>query len=625
MPDPTRLTYAGVPGYVLLWLLALVSFFLFGRRVVRYVLVLAKARPEKRWDQIPKRLGLFFGQVLGQRRLLNEPAIGVAHFLIFWSFVFYASSFFWNLIRGLMPFLPIPYADGVAWMAIAVNAGGVLGLAALAVAAVRRYIFTPARLERSGDATLILCLIAVVLATSLAAAAAPNPSFYLWMWWAHMVTVLGFLAYLPYSKHLHLLASPFGVFFASLEPSKMPTPSEGASRREDFTWRQLFNGFACAECGRCDRSCPCFNSGFPLSPKMLIHHIKELARAENPPDGFTGNVLKREEIWACATCAACMEECPVFNEHIPLVVEMRRYLVSQGDVDSRVQDTLTNLSRYGNSFGASPRARVKWTQGLDFKLKDARKEPVEYLWFTGDYASYDPRMQPITRSAARVFQRAGLDFGILYESEQNSGNDIRRVGEEGLFEVLREKNLAALGKAKFSKIVTTDPHTYNALKNEYFPENGKVLHHTELIDGLIQAGKLPLRSKSNGVLTYHDPCYLGRYNGIYDAPRRVLNALGMPLAEMPRNRARASCCGAGGGRIWMEDTPGIQERPAENRVREAAGLNGVTTLVVACPKDLVMFQDALKTTGLENKLAVKDLAELVEERMVPEERSNQDG
>jgi Fe-S oxidoreductase len=240
----------------------------------------------------------------------------------------------------------------------------------------------------------------------------------------------------------------------------------------------------------------------------------------------------------------------------------------------------------------------------------------------GDYASYDPRLQPVTRAAARVFQRAGLDFGILYESEQNSGNDVRRVGEEGLFEMLREKNQGALGKAKFDKIVTTDPHTYNALKNEYFPENGKVVHYTELLDGLIQAGKLPLRSKSNGAVTYHDPCYLGRYNGIYDAPRRVLHALGVRLTEMPRNRAQASCCGAGGGRIWMEDGPGVQERPAENRVREAAAVDGVSALVVACPKDLVMFQDALKTTGLENRLAVKDLIELVEECVVPEERSN---
>jgi Fe-S oxidoreductase len=192
---------------------------------------------------------------------------------------------------------------------------------------------------------------------------------------------------------------------------------------------------------------------------------------------------------------------------------------------------------------------------------------------------------------------------------------VRRVGEEGLFEVLREKNLAALGKAKFDKIVTTDPHTYNALKNEYFPGDGKVVHYTELLMDLLRAGRLAVRPKANGIVTYHDPCYLGRYNGVYDAPRGILSALGIEFKEMPRNRAHAACCGAGGGRIWMEDAPGVRERPAENRLREAAALEGVSTLVVTCPKDLVMFQDAVKNTGLEGKLAVRDLAELVEERL----------
>ena len=625
MPDPVRIAILGLPGFVLLWLMTVVSFSLFGSRVARYIRTLMAARSENRWDQIPKRLVLIASQVLGQRRLLNEPVIGLAHFLIFWSFVFYATSFFWNLTRGLLPFLPIPYADGVEWMAIAVNSLGIVGLAALAVAAVRRYVFTPPRLERSNDATLILMLITIVLATSLAASASRTPALYLTMWWLHMATVLGFLAYLPYSKHMHLLASPFGVFFSSLEKGHMPAASEGASRREQFTWRQLLSGFACAECGRCDRACPSFASGNPLSPKMLVHHVKELARATQPSESFTGDAIKREEIWGCATCAACMEECPVFNEHIPLIVEMRRHLVSQGDVEGHLQETLTNFSRYGNSFGASPRARTKWTQGLEFKPKDARKEPVEYLWFIGDYASYDPRLQPVTRATARVFQRAGLNFGILYEAEQNSGNDVRRIGEEGLFEMLREKNLAALGKAKYEKIVTSDPHTYSAIKNEYPSIAGKVLHYTELMAELIQAGRLPVQARSNGTVTYHDPCYLGRYNGVYDAPRQVLGALGLKLAEMPKNKEHARCCGAGGGRIWMEDAPSGQERPAESRVREAAAVPGVSTLAVACPKDLVMFQDAVKTTGLENKLAVRDLAELVEEHLTPGERSNQDG
>ncbi len=630
MPDPATTQYFGLPGYVVLWILTLVAFYLFGIKVAYYVRTLGKARPEKRWDRIGERVGLVLTHVLGQRRLFNEPGIGIAHFLIFWAFVFYATSFFWNLVKGLVPILPIPYADDVGWMAFALEAFGVLALVGIVVAAVRRYILTPPRLERTYDATLILGLIALLLVTFLVGAAAKTrgaPGVYLWMWWAHMVTVLGFLAYLPYSKHMHLLAAPFGVFFSSLRPGAPPPASEGASRFEEFTWRELFSGLACAECGRCDRACPAFNSGFALSPKELVHKVKELVRAPGAGGKFLGEVVRPEEVWACTTCLSCMERCPVLNEHIPLVLEMRRHLVSQGEVETPLQQAMMNLNRYGNSFGQSPRARAKWTADLPFKIKDARKEPVEYLWVVGDYASYDPRVQTVTKATARVFQQAGLDFGILYEGEQNSGNDVRRTGEEGLFDVLRGKNLQAVAKARFEHVVTTDPHTYHALKNEYANGDGgwtgrNVLHSSELLERLLAEGKLSAHRRLDGVVTFHDPCYLGRYNGVYSPPRLVLNALGTKLREMPRNRRTAYCCGAGGGRIWMEDPPGVKERPAESRVREAAGLHGVNTLVVACPKDLVMFQDALKTTGLEGSLAVKDLIELVEEAAAPSERSD---
>jgi Fe-S oxidoreductase len=628
LPDPATATYFGLPGYVYLWALTVVSCSVFAVKVVEYIRVLRSARAEKRWDHLPQRLRLFAVNVLGQRRLVNEPVIGVAHFVIFWAFVLYATSFWWNLARGLIPSLPIPYADDMPWVAVALEAFAVLGLVALAVAAVRRYIFTPAHLERSRDATLILALIALVLLSFLGRQAVRTraPVASLAFWWVHMVTVLGFLAYLPYSKHLHLLASPFGVFFGSLEPRGMPAPSEGAAFRQEFTWRQLFSGLACAECGRCDRACPSVGSGYALSPKELMSRVKELVRAPDghvKPVSLVGDMVKPEEIWSCTTCYACMQQCPVFNEHIPVLMEMRRHLVSQGLVENRLQETLTRLKRYGNSLGASPRARAKWTQGLDFKIKDARKEPVEYLWYVGDYASYDPRLAPATQAMARVLHRAGVDFGILYEGEQNAGNDLRRVGEEGLFEMLVEKNQKALASAHFKQIVTTDPHSYHVLKNEYpaLGGNGRVLHYTELLAHLFRAGQLPLRHVLKVRVTYHDPCYLGRYNGVYEAPRRVIGELGATLVEMPRNRDGSYCCGAGGGRIWMEDPPGIKERPAENRVREAAGLRGVETLAVSCPKDLVMFQDAIKTAGLEGKLVVRDLSELVEQATSSGERS----
>ena len=672
--DPATTNVFGVPGFILLWILTLLAFGLFGRRISRLVRLLRRARPENRFDHLGRRVLFFVTYVFGQKRLLHEYVIGFAHFLIFWGFMLFAGTFGWNLFRWLFPFLPIPYADEIGVVRIFLAAFSVLVLVSLVIAAVRRAFFPPPHLQQSWDAVIILTLISLVVLTTFvgmgfrAVAVGPteaslNPAdsllssmfsgvssssargSYLVMLWLHQLVVLGFLAYLPYSKHLHLLASPFSVFFGDVNRAgsldiagSKEWSSAGASRWEEFTWKQLFNSFACAECGRCDRACPALNSGYKLSPRMIVHHLKEhlleaglrskgdKASEDNGSRVLIGKTVSEAELWACTTCYACMERCPVLNEHIPLIINMRRYLVGQGSVDSTLQQVLTKVSRYGNSLGQSDRMRGKWTQELDFTIKEARKEPVEYLWYVGDYASYDPRIQNITRTTARVFQKAGLDFGILFEGERNSGNDVRRIGEEGLFEILKEKNLQAMKQAKFKMIVTTDPHTYNTLKNEYGlngTSNGgqnslrngmiPVKHYTEVLDELIHEGKLKITRALNRTVAYHDPCYLGRYNGVYDPPRRVLKALGMRLVEMPRNRSTSYCCGAGGGRIWMEDQPGIKERPAENRIREAVSLQGVQTLVAACPKDIVMFQDALKTTGNEGKLTVKDIADLVYE------------
>jgi Fe-S oxidoreductase len=361
------------------------------------------------------------------------------------------------------------------------------------------------------------------------------------------------------------------------------------------------------------------------------------------PPLLVGESITDEVLWSCTTCGACVHECPVLIEHVDTIVDMRRHLVIEGQVDAELQDALANLGRYGNSFGKSGRARAKWTrtferrikelrdnQELDdaameylleggevVKIKDARKQAVDYLWFVGDYASYSPTLSDITQKTAEVFRGAGLDFGIMYDGEQNSGNDVRRVGEEGLFEMLVEKNTATLSECDYQAIVTTDPHSYNTLLHEYPAEiNGSrpILHYAELIDQLIASGQLKLSKKLGYKVTYHDPCYLGRYNGIYDAPRRVIEATGCELIEMPRHRERAFCCGAGGGRIWMEEGE-VTERPSEARINEAAGLDGVSTFVVACPKDVSMYQDGVKTAGQEERLVVKDLIELVHEAL----------
>ncbi len=672
--DPLAIKIVGIPGSILFWIATLLAFGLFGKRIVAFVRLLLRARPENRFDHLGKRVLYFVTYVFAQKRLFHEYVIGFAHFVIFWGFVLFAVTFGWNLLKWLFPFLPIPYADEVGLIRIFFVVFSVLVLVGIAVAAIRRAFFPPPHLQKTWDAVMILTLISLVVLTSLfgmgfravavgAMEASLNPvdnllssifsgvppssahGSYLLLLWLHQFVVLGFLAYLPYSKHLHLLASPFSVFFANIDRAgsldvsgSTEETTSGASRWDEFTWRELFNSFACAECGQCDRACPALNSGYKLSPRMIVHHLKEHlieAGLRNKGDegaegdglrALIGGIVSEAELWACTTCFSCMERCPVLNEHIPLIVNMRRHLVAQGSVDRTLQDVLTRMSRYGNSYGQSDRMRAKWTQGLEFKIKDARKEPVEYLWFVGDCASYDSRIQETTRMTARIFQKAGLDFGILFEGERNSGNDVRRIGEEGLFEILKEKNLQVIEKAQFKKIVTTDPHTYNALKNEYglngrtdgkenISPNGtyQVRHYTEVLDDLIRNGRLRINRKLDQIVTYHDPCYMGRYNGIYDAPRRILKAMGTRLLEMPRNRSKSYCCGAGGGRIWMEDQPGVKERPSENRIREAVSLRGVQTLVVSCPKDTVMFQDALKTTGNEGKLAVKDISDLLYE------------
>jgi Fe-S oxidoreductase len=330
-----------------------------------------------------------------------------------------------------------------------------------------------------------------------------------------------------------------------------------------------------------------------------------------------GQVITAEELWACTTCRACVQICPAFIDQLSTLIDMRRHLVDEGKMDHLLQDALANLARYGNSFGQSERLRAKWAMNIQPRIKDARKEPVEYLWFVGDYASYSASVTPITCKTAEVFQRIGLDFGILFDGERNAGNDVRRVGEEGLFDMLVERNAAAFSQCSYNAIITTDPHTYNTLKNEYPAEalnHRPVLHYTELLDELITSGRLKLSRKLKYKVTYHDPCYLSRYNGIFDAPRRVIASTGCELVEMSRNRDQTFCCGAGGGRIWMDEV-GVKERSSEMRIHEAAEINGVQVFVVACPKDATMFKDAVKTSGLENQLMVMDLSELVHEAL----------
>jgi Fe-S oxidoreductase/nitrate reductase gamma subunit len=462
-------------------------------------------------------------------------------------------------------------------------------------------------------------------------------NFHMYTWWLHAVMVMFFIAYIPYSKAMHMLVDYANLMFKDEMTSKrLPGVSEEQQDKNmgyveigDFTWKELMDFDACTKCGRCHIACPANAAGTSLSPRDVILDLRTFSNekfkdkewfnqtfSREPKEdiAIAGDIISADRLWSCTTCMACVEACPVGIEHLNSIVNLRRALVEEGDMDDSLQDALANVGDYGNSFGQSERMRAKWTSGLDYKIKDVRKEPAEYMWFVGDYASYDGSVQELTIKVADIMTKIGVDFGILYEAEKNSGNDIRRVGEEGLYEMLAEENIETFNSAKFKQIFTTDPHSFNTIKNEY-PEFGgdySIFHYTGLLLKLYDEGKLKFNKKLNYKVTYHDPCYLGRYNGETEAPRKLLEAMGVDLIEMPRCKENSFCCGAGGGRIWMDDSK-MEERPSEIRIKEAMSLGSADHFIVCCPKDYSMFSDAVKTTGNEGKMVVKDIIQLIEE------------
>lgn len=658
---PIRETFWNIPHWAEIsqYILGLLAVLIFAVGVYRRVHRWRQGQTERWTGQVGKRLVLILTQAIGQFRIVQDLYPGIMHLSIFWGMIALIigtalATVDWDLTRLFFDF---QFLKGTIYVVyeLVLDILGLLLIVGIGMAVYRRYIVRPARLQNMpvqslsrDDAYVIVVLsliiitgylveglrIAVVkpdwapwspvgnaLAAMFTAAGDPtNRTLHTALWIAHALVAFVSISSIPFSKFFHAVSVPTNIFFQTLKPAGALAPTRedrepGVKEWRQFSWKQLLDFEACTRCGRCQDVCPAFASGMSLSPRNVIikleNHLWEKPNGRN----LHGDVVTSDELWACTTCRACVQVCPAFIDHLSSFVDLRRHLVLEGQVDAQLQDALANLGRYGNSFGQSERMRARWTQPIQPKIKDARREPVEYLWFVGDYASYSASLTDITQKTAEIFQKAGVDFGILYEGERNAGNDVRRVGEEGLFEMLAEKNAAVLGKSNFQTIVTTDPHSYNSLKNEY-PANGShpVLHYSELLDQLISSGKLKFSKRLGYKVTYHDPCYLGRYNGVYDAPRRVIEATGCELVEMPRHKDNAFCCGAGGGRIWMEEGE-VKERPSEARIHEAVKLDGVKFFVVACPKDITMYRDAVKTTGQENSIAVKDLIELVHEAM----------
>lgn len=640
---------------LILWVVTLAGLALAAWRAKPWLQPLFAARPAHRTDRPGERAMGLLTNIGLHRRLLNIRFSGIMHLMIFTGFLVLFSAIVQSFGGGLFPGFSLAPIGGDTWIAALQEVFALVLLVALGMAVWHRFFHRPKRFEGSNsrDATVIYVLVAAVVCSMLLEfaariAAGGDPSApYRWVsgtiaaglaaigvegesahgaerlfYWAHVFAILGFLIYIPGSKHRHMVAAFPNIYFRSLKPKgELPLPVERASgeadtlRYSDFSWKQLLDGLSCTECGRCQAVCPAHGSGAPLSPKTLIMNFRDgMVAGEAGSKPLAGGVIADETLWACTTCRACMEVCPLHIEHVPKIVELRRARVEQGDIEPMLQTALTSLQSHGNSFEKSPKQRAKWTRGLSFKPKDARKEPVDVLWFVGDFASFDPRVQRLTVLVGELLNRAGVDFGILYDGERNSGNDVRRAGDEGLFEMLAQHNIDQLEACEFNRIVTTDPHSLNALGTEYRALGAafETVHYSQFLWELVESGQLTPSRAAGTTVTYHDPCYLGRYNGGFDAPRRLITHLGHELHDMGRCRENSYCCGAGGGRIWMDDS-GLTERPSENRIREALALKDVTRFVVACPKDVVMYSAAVQALGVDDRISVWDIAELLNE------------
>ena len=463
-------------------------------------------------------------------------------------------------------------------------------------------------------------------------------SLHITSYYVHDLTFFFFLCFLPLGKHFHVITSLFNVFFMRIDRGNIKPvvhgireenlddlDSFGVKTLEDFTWKHILDFYSCADCGRCSDNCPANAAGRPLSPRFISIKGRDLTFDTYPlyplnspfktSDALIGTTYEEDEIWSCTTCGACEQECPVGIEYIDKIVDLRRGMVDEGMVPQSLQKPLRALEKRGNPWGKTEKKRADWTKGLpeDVRIKDLAKTPAETLYFVDSITAYDDRMQDIARATATVLSRAGADAGILGKKEKDSGNEVRRFGEEMLFLSLKEMNSGAILDSGVKRIVTADPHAYNALKNDY-GDLPPVVHISQFIDRGAATGDIRLSpAKDDRVYTYHDPCYLGRHNDLYEAPRRVLDAIeGLTRVEMERSRDRSFCCGGGGLMLFYE--PEEEQRMGVLRVQMAARA-GADVIVTACPFCLVNIEDAIKVAGMEGQMEAVDLAELVARHM----------
>uniref|UniRef100_C6E270 4Fe-4S ferredoxin-type domain-containing protein n=1 Tax=Geobacter sp. (strain M21) TaxID=443144 RepID=C6E270_GEOSM len=617
---------------------------------------------EDRFSNAMDRLQAMFVYAFLQKRVVKRP-FGVNHVFIFWSFLILAVANTEFLVSGVFPAaklsLVLPAALYQPLLA-AFDLVSLFALAAVVIALVRRAVAPPYKGARTGEAFAILSMIgalmlayfglhaaeiglghepaahAMPLSSALAAALSGlSPenleTFGTVSWWLHAGVLLFFLNYLPYSKHMHILAAIPNCYFKGLSAPNTQQREEfaegnvyGAGSIENFTWKDLFDSFSCTECGRCEKACPAAATGKPLNPRLVMHDIKvnllangtQLQRggvATVPVIGEGEGSVEADALWSCTTCGACLNACPVFIEQMPKINKMRRHLVQmEADFPEELLNLFENMEQRSNPWGIAPGDRGKWVGGQEVKPFEAGK--TEYLFYVGCAGSFDSRAKQVTLSVARILDAAGVSWGILGKEEKCCGDSVRRLGNEYVFDKMARENVAMFQEKKVTKVITQCPHCYSTLKNDYrqYGLELEVIPHAELIEQLLGEGKLQLdmHEAKGGNIVFHDSCYLGRHNGIYDAPRKVIaQATGTLPAEMPRNRENSFCCGAGGGRMWLEEHLG--ERINLNRVNEAlAGSPG--TICVTCPYCMTMMEDGLKDRA-SGETKVKDIAEIVAE------------
>jgi Fe-S oxidoreductase len=632
-----------------------------------------QGRPAMRFDRLAERLGRLLKYGVAQSKIVGQRYPGLMHLGLFWGFVllFIGTALatldaeIWEPLGGKLLLGPFYLT-----YELVLDLAGLFFVVALGLAIYRRYVRRPDRLSSTrlfGGFTFTLTILLVInvtgflveglrlavvqpawgpwsvvgwsigqlaRATGMEEAALRSLHFSLWM--LHFGVVGVFIATLPYSTLFHLVTSSLNVFTSSFKPAgELATIEDietaetlGAGQLTDFTWPQLLDFDACTECGRCQVVCPAYMAGTPLNPKRVILDLRDymtdqigvlLANGDGGQmDGrqMVGDVISHPTLWSCTTCRACVEECPVLIEHVDTIVDMRRHLtLVRGDIPSTGALSLQNLTRAGNPWGQPPTARDQWARGLDVPLM-ADKGEANLLWWVGCAGAYDERNQKISRALVKIFQAAGLDYAILGQEETCNGDPARRLGDEYTFQVLAQQNVETLQQYKFKRIVTACPHCFNTLSNEYprFGGQWQVVHHSQLIHELMGDGRLKLGRARNERVTFHDSCYLGRYNGVYEAPREILNAIpGVTLAEMPRSRDQGLCCGGGGGGMWLEAHG--ERRIQEIRLAEAEGVQP-HVVASACPFCMAMFELGSKTLKFDEKnIQLKDVAELAAEAM----------